>query len=303
MARLTKQQWAEARAQWEGDSAMTFGQLAAALGVSRPGVSKTAASEGWTKGDSIEVTASTKVTSPKVTGPAKVTKVTPSTVKPVIPATREGNGNVISFNAGKPTATTPPKPPKSAPPAKTANPAWQLVDTRSRGRPTEYKDEFAEMMIDYFNIEVENIIDVPGIDKNGHAITEQKVVVNKFPTLVRFASNIGVTRDTLYDWATAKNKDGSLRRPDFSYAYARARDLQEALLTEGGLAGMYEGRFTVFAAKNVIGWKDQIETKAEVTVTSATTELLDSFFDKRMAEGKVMQHDVTDRANKLGLNK
>ena len=54
--------------------------------------------------------------------------------------------------------------------------------------------------------------------------------------------------------------------------------MQDALLVEGGLSGRYEGRFAVFAAKNLIGWKDQIETTAEFSVTGATIEQLDEMY-------------------------
>ena len=58
----------------------------------------------------------------------------------------------------------------------------------------------------------------------------------------------------------------------FAYAYARAKDAQESLLVEGGMTGVYEPRFAVFAAKNLAGWKDQVETVSEVTHTLASTE-------------------------------
>ncbi|WP_227461668.1 terminase small subunit [Cupriavidus pauculus] len=177
---------------------------------------------------------------------------------------------------------TPVKPPEADTPA-------QEEAQSVMGRPTLYKDEYRQQLIDYFNIAVERIevIEVPTgkEDKDGRPImtTEHKTVLNTFPTLTRFAASIGVTRETLHDWATAKNPDGTLRRPDFSYAYARAKDLQESLIIEGGMAGRYEARFASLAAKNLIGWRDQVDTKVEATVTNASKEDLEAIYQKRMA--------------------
>jgi hypothetical protein len=146
------------------------------------------------------------------------------------------------------------------------------------GRPSDYRPEFVSEMISYFDIEVERVIEVDVQDKDGKTRTEQKVVANTFPTLTRFAAKIGVTRQTLHDWATAKEKDGSPKYPDFSYAYARAKDSQESLLVEGGMAGVYEARFAVFAAKNLAGWKDQVETTGEVVHTMAAASELDDLY-------------------------
>jgi predicted transcriptional regulator len=73
MARLTKEQWAEARARWESDKRDGFAWLSDELGVSRPAVSKMASSQGWSKGNVTQVTQDQKVTQ-KLRG--KVTQVT-----------------------------------------------------------------------------------------------------------------------------------------------------------------------------------------------------------------------------------
>jgi transcriptional regulator with XRE-family HTH domain len=62
MARLSKEQWQEARKRWESDSRDGFAWLADELGVSRPAVSKMASSNGWKKRDVTQVTVSDKVT-------------------------------------------------------------------------------------------------------------------------------------------------------------------------------------------------------------------------------------------------
>jgi len=98
----------------------------------------------------------------------------------------------------------------------------------------------------------------PLLDKEGNEKGSEVVPV-KFPTLARFAVMIGVTRETLHDWATSKNEDESLKYPDFSYAYKKAKEYQEAILVEGALAGAFQANFSIFTAKNVLGWRDKVE--------------------------------------------
>ena len=145
------------------------------------------------------------------------------------------------------------RPPKAAK-AETSQGAV-VPEKKPLGRPSVYRDEFADMMIEYFSkpsTEVKTVTDKQG---------EEKVIVvpGDFPTLARFAVSIGVTTETLHDWATSKNPDGSLRKPGFSYAYKKAKDLQQANLVEGTLKGAYNSTFAIFTAKNVLGWRDKIE--------------------------------------------
>lgn len=131
---------------------------------------------------------------------------------------------------------------------------------RPVGRPTLYREEFIQEMEDFFNIEpyTERVMK----DKEGNE-KDVKLVPSKFPTLARFATKIGITRETLHDWATAKNANGELKNPKFAYAYKKAKDSQEALLVEGAMAGAFHATFSIFTAKNVCGWKDK--TEQEVT--------------------------------------
>lgn len=123
------------------------------------------------------------------------------------------------------------------------------------GRPPKYTDDFADQLIEYFNSPPTREVTVR--DKQGNESVE--ILPGVFPTLARFAANIGVCRDTLHDWATAKNPDGTQRQPKFSDAYKRAKALQEANLVEGTMAGAYNSTFAIFTAKNVLGWRDKIE--------------------------------------------
>ena len=131
----------------------------------------------------------------------------------------------------------------------------QITEKRPVGRPSSYKDEYVDDLIRFFDQSVYTIKTT--YDKEGNEKVEK--VLNPFPTLARFATKVGVTRDTLYEWATATNEKGELKHPDFSYAYKRAKDYQEALLVEGAIGGMYQANFSIFTAKNVLGWRDKME--------------------------------------------
>ena len=170
-----------------------------------------------------------------------------------------------------------------------------MTGRRPVGRPSEYRPEFVAELIAYFDIEVQKVVEVDVVAKDGTTTTEKKVVTNTFPTLTRFAAKIGVTRQTLHDWATEKSADGTPKRPEFSYAYARAKDAQESLLIEGAMAGVYEPRFAVFATKNLAGWKDQIETVSEVTHTMASVAELDDLYTAGAAAMEAGRMKVLER--------
>ena len=146
-------------------------------------------------------------------------------------------------------------PKKRKPKAETSQGAV-VPEKRGRGRPTVYRDEFVDMIIEFFSQSPTKEVTVR--DAKGNETTQ--TLPGQFPTLARFATNIGVTKDTLHDWATAKDiHTGELKHPEFSSAYKKAKDLQEANLVEGTIAGAYNSTFAIFTAKNVLGWRDKIE--------------------------------------------
>lgn len=127
------------------------------------------------------------------------------------------------------------------------------------GRPSKFDPKFADMLIKFF--------DQPPYEEKTKTIFTRRgdeVEVNydaptDFPTLASFAISIGVHRDSLHEWANAKNEKGQLINRDFSDAYKRAKDFQERYLTTNGLKGIISQPFAIFTAKNVLGWKDKTE--------------------------------------------
>jgi len=143
-------------------------------------------------------------------------------------------------------------------PKKRGRPPKSATDAPEKpklGRPTVYREEFADMLIEYFSTPPTREVTI--YDNAGNE--KVQTLPGNFPTLARFATNIGVIRQTLHDWAHAKNADGTPRNPVFSDAYKKAKDYQEANLVEGTMKGAYNSTFAIFTAKNVLGWRDKIE--------------------------------------------
>lgn len=123
------------------------------------------------------------------------------------------------------------------------------------GRPTKYRPEYVDQMLEFFSQAPTREVTVR--DAKGNERTE--ILPGQFPTLARFATNIGVVKDTLLEWSQARDENGELKHPEFSVAYKKAKELQEANLVEGTIAGAYNSTFAIFTAKNVLGWRDKIE--------------------------------------------
>lgn len=111
------------------------------------------------------------------------------------------------------------------------------------GRPTKYDAKYCEEILEYFD-PAKNLTLI-SINKDGTPN------LAAFPLLAGFAWKLGVSRDTLHEWAK--------RHPEFSDAYARAREAQEVILATGGLNGAYNATFATLTAKNILGWRDKTD--------------------------------------------
>jgi DNA-packaging protein gp3 len=128
------------------------------------------------------------------------------------------------------------------------------------GRPTKYRPKFCEDLIKYFDIEPHFETPVTITFKNGTTKEEVKLMPSDLPTLAGFAVKIGVHRDTITEWATAKDNKGQLKHPEFSVAIKRAKEFQENILVTNGLQGLYAQPFAILTAKNILNWRDKNET-------------------------------------------
>lgn len=139
------------------------------------------------------------------------------------------------------------------------------------GRPTEYDDKFCSEIIEFFSgSHYEKVLFKEKIRETKQGKTEErewKLVANPLPYLEAFARNIGVTYQTLRNWATTKNEAGELVHPEFAEAYATAQQLQKEHLVDNGLVGNYPPASFIFVAKNITDMKDtkniELDKKAD----------------------------------------
>lgn len=151
-----------------------------------------------------------------------------------------------------------------------------------QGANCKFKPEYAQRLVKFFQ-------------KDAHKVqTDFKTgltthVFDSWPTFQRFAAEIGVTTDTLHLWATEIDPDTKeLRRPEFSASYARAREVQQDLLMQGGMSGAYQSGFATLAAKNILGWKDKVESDNTHVIREVDTAALDAIYNQRLAESAAM---------------
>lgn len=131
------------------------------------------------------------------------------------------------------------------------------------GRPTKYKQEYCEKLIEYFNIEPYEERLKKVVTKSGDVIEIPEDVPNDMPSLAGFAIKIGVHRDTLHEWAN--------EYPEFSDVYKRAKDFQENYLIVNGNKGLISAPFGIFTAKNILKWRDKQPDETEVVVNNVNT--------------------------------
>ena len=129
-----------------------------------------------------------------------------------------------------------------------------------QGRPTKYRPEYCEEMIEFFSVKPteERYKSKVLEDNKVEKITYEGGGVD-FPTFTRFAQKIGVCDDTLTEWANVHT--------DFSVATKRCKKFQEDIWLINALNGNYSSQFSIFLGKNVFGYKDKQELDVDHVVT------------------------------------
>ncbi len=135
------------------------------------------------------------------------------------------------------------------------------------GRPSKFKAEYIEKIIDFFDIEPyfkEKMESSKEYYQNGMLKKESekyRLIPNKLPTLFGFAKSIGVSYKTVWSWAFEKEEtelDENLKT--FRNAYKEAKELQKEFIISIGLSGAANAPFAIFTAKNVTDMRDKTET-------------------------------------------
>lgn len=123
------------------------------------------------------------------------------------------------------------------------------------GRPTDYRPEYCEQIIEFFSGELTKKLKKKITTKQGAVIEEEIEVANDLPTLVSFARKIGTSRQRLYEWEKV--------HPEFKDALSRARELGENFMVQNAITGRYNPKAFVFIAQNYTPMRDKLEHTGE----------------------------------------
>lgn len=126
------------------------------------------------------------------------------------------------------------------------------------GRPTKYKDSHCQAIMQFFDGEPYEDIELIHYQKDGVTAKwkDCKRMPRKLPTLVQFAKSIKVCYATVFNWQDEKHANFHKK---FLEAFTRAKELQKDFLIQNGLQGLYNPLFAKFTAINITDMKDKSE--------------------------------------------
>ena len=130
----------------------------------------------------------------------------------------------------------------------------QYAKGHGQGRPSAYKPEYCQDIIDHFSKEPVTTLYKREYFQSGQLKSEIPILTPaSFPTMQKFADSIGVTTQTIRNWAE--------EHKDFFEALTRAKELQEHIWLVNGMGNLYNSQFAQFFGKNCLGYKDRTETE------------------------------------------
>lgn len=133
------------------------------------------------------------------------------------------------------------------------------VTPRGIGRPLTYTDDVPERLVDYFNVDVEDIV-----KHNMTTAEKSNYRVKPIPTIAGFCRELGIAPVTLHRWMSVESGLNDTQRNELCNAYSQARALQENLVIQIGI--MTNGTFSAFMLKCNFGWRDNTEVKTDENV-------------------------------------
>jgi len=131
----------------------------------------------------------------------------------------------------------------------------------------EYRREVCDKLLEYFSTNPYRT----GITVDKYSNESETRIANDLPLLGKFAvDELHVCQETFRAWAD--------KYPEIAQAYNKAKDLQEYILITNSLLGLYNSRTAIFAMKNLLGWRDKIDSNVsgELSVTSLMGKISES---------------------------
>ena len=150
------------------------------------------------------------------------------------------------------------------------------------GRPSSYKPEYCEQIIEYFDQEPHrDVLKKRMTTKDGTEIEEFEMRATDPRFIIGFSRLVGVTRKTLLKWAE-DNKE-------FKSALEEAKLLQGQHIKINSFQKNFATSFAIFAMKNMFGWRDtqHIEEKIDHTLHAEYKEMSNEQLDKEIARLEV----------------
>ena len=128
------------------------------------------------------------------------------------------------------------------------------------GRPTLYKPQLCQDLIDYFSIPPYTEKEIPHHDpKTGNVVwTDYKRLPNNIPTLTAFCAKYQLGWTTVHEWI---NPEEPTYRPDFANAYTHARAMRADFLVNGGWNNVCQANTFKFIAVNLTDMRDKQEVE------------------------------------------
>lgn len=131
------------------------------------------------------------------------------------------------------------------------------ISINKGGRPTKYKEEYCQKMIDFFSIDHTREVKRTKINKDGSVHEWYEEVANKLPTFEAFAvRELGVHVETLINWKNQKDENGNLKNVEFFESYNICKNLQKDMLNNLAMLGFYNAAYTKFVAINITDMRD-----------------------------------------------
>lgn len=140
-------------------------------------------------------------------------------------------------------------------------------------RPTKYKPEFCDKLIEFFDVEPYEKIELPHYQADGVTLKwmDYKLIPQRMPTLRKFAKLISVGIRTVYEWI---DRNSGSYQEEFSQAFTCAKEIRKDWLIDLGLSGLTPPLAYKFTAINVTDMVDKtdVEHSGSISFTEALSK-------------------------------